>query len=258
MIDHVLEIYKDSNPILNDAYERLIAAIYVNKVKSGNKSFAVSGCDTGVGNTTIAINVALSMALSGWKTILIDCDMKKSYTRKRLGEGTSKGLSDYLDGHLTYNELISHTNHPSMHYISCGGFVENPVRLLCSERFEKLLAAVHDNYDFVIFDCPSINASVDGSIIASKTAAVILTAAFNKTRVQQIKSAKRELQKLEANLVGIIVNKVDRREYKHYLKNYDLLKKVLIDKKGSMPLDPSTDPFFEKTVIASNAKRQIN
>ena len=257
MRDHILEIYKDSNPILNDAYERLIAAIYVNKVKSGHKSYAISGCDTSVGNTTIAINIALSMALSGWKTILIDCDMKKSHTRKRLGEGLSKGLSDYLDGHLAFNELICHTNHPTMHYISCGGFVENPVRLLCSERFEKLLSVVHENYDFIIFDSPSINASVDGSIIASKSSAVILTAAFNKTRVQQIKSAQRELKKLEAVLVGIIVNKVDRSEYKHYLKNYDLLKKVLIDKTDSLHLE-MTDPFLDKTVIATNAKRQSN
>ena len=71
------EIYRSNNQTLNDAYDRIAAEIHIKKQKKDYKTFLVTGCESGVGSTTVVISLATSMALAGWKTALVDVDMRK-------------------------------------------------------------------------------------------------------------------------------------------------------------------------------------
>ena len=220
-----LELYRHKNQIVNDAYDRLVAGIHRHRRNNNLSTFAVTGCHPGAGATTMAISLAISMATSGWKTILIDTDMKKGPRFKRLNQKLEKGLSDHLTNGIPLEAIISCTNIENLSYMSCGSVAENSVELLCSSKFEKLLSVIKEDFDVAVFDSPSLNAAVDASILASKTEAVILVAQQFRTKVPQIKAAKRELENVGANLLGIVINYVNRAEYKRYLKDYDYFQK---------------------------------
>ena len=86
MGNQIKNIYKSDNSVLNDAYDRLAAQLFIKKQNSDLKVIAVSGTEPGVGSTSICINLAISMANAGWKTLLMDADLRKESRLKRLNE----------------------------------------------------------------------------------------------------------------------------------------------------------------------------
>lgn len=224
-----LELYRHRNSIVNDAYDRMVSGIHLHKKSSGYSTFTVTGCEPGAGATTIAISLAISMAISGQKTVLVDTDMKKGSNHKRLNQEIEFGLSHYLTGEASTDSIFCDTNYGNLKYITCGQVHDNAVELLCSNNFDKLMAYIKDNFDIAIFDSPSLNATVDASILAARTDAVILVAEQNKTTTTQIRASKRELDNVGANLLGIVLNQVDKKEYKRFLKHYDYYKRMVPD-----------------------------
>ena len=221
----VLDIYRPKNETLNDACDRFVVKIHHQNRMYGHKTFVLTGCEPMVGTTTIAINVAISLAMSGLKTILIDGDLRKDGKFKRLGDTVEMGLSDVLSGNVDLASAICATNYITLDYLPSGIKDENPVGLLYSPNLDKVIEALSEYYDYVIFDLPSANAAIDSNIFASKVDAVILVAGQYSTNTLQIKNAKSELEKIAANLVGIVFNNVDGSEYRRYMKNYDYFNK---------------------------------
>ena len=81
-----LEIYKSDNYVLNDSFDQAVMNLHIMKKQNGYKSFVVCGCEAGNGATTVSINLAAALASSGYKTVLIDGDMRKKTKYKRLNE----------------------------------------------------------------------------------------------------------------------------------------------------------------------------
>lgn len=225
MNNKVLDIYRPKNETLNDAFDRLVVTIHHQNRMYNHKTFVLTGCEPMVGTTTISINVAISLALSGLKTILIDGDLRKDGKYKRLSDTVEQGLSDVLRGNLDLASAICATNYQTLDYLPSGTADDNPVGILYSPNLNKVIASLASYYDFVIFDLPSANAAIDSNILASKVDAVVLVAKQHSTTTMQIRNAKKELDKIAANLVGIVFNNVDASEYRRYMKNYDYFNK---------------------------------
>lgn len=225
MNNKVLDIYRPKNETLNDAFDRLVVTIHHQNRMYNHKTFVLTGCEPMVGTTTISINVAISLAMSGLKTILIDGDLRKDGKYKRLSDTVEQGLSDVLRGNLALANAICATNYQTLDYLPSGIADDNPVGILYSPNLNRVIASLTGYYDFVIFDLPSANAAIDSNILASKVDAVVLVAKQHSTTTMQIRNAKKELDKIAANLVGIVFNNVDASEYRIYMKNYDYFNK---------------------------------
>lgn len=222
----LIELYKLENQLLNDAFDHIVVDIHLKKQNYGYKTFLLCGSEPGVGNTTISINLAISMAEAGRRTILIDGDMRKNVQYKRLSENIDKGLADALKGEITVEQIIYETSFERLFYIPCGTESANPVRLLCTETMEKILDQLKQEYEYIFIDMPSLNSAIDAKILASKADGVILVAAQELSSKIQLKETKRDLDSSGANVLGVILNRIDIHEYKGYMKNYDYFKKV--------------------------------
>jgi len=220
-----LEIYANHDYKLNDAFDQAVMNIHIQREKKGYKTYTICSCEPGDGSTTVAINLAAGLAASGWKTVLVDGDMRKKNMYKRLNEETTVGLSNYLNEQVTIQEIIYETTTEYLSYIPCGDLTNNPVRLLCSTKMEDAMKELAEKFDFVIYDMPAMNAAMDANVMAVKTDACILVVASGDTTKKGLNKAVRMLQEEEANLLGVIVNKTDLDEYKRYRKDYDYFKK---------------------------------
>ena len=230
------DLYQSNNLTLKDAFDRVVAEIHIHKQKENFKSFILAGCEPGVGNTTMAINLAISMANSGWKTLLIDADMRKNKEHKRLNEEITVGLSDYLTDVSNYSDILYSTNYHGLDFIGSGSCSEaSVVSMLCSSSMKVLLEKAYQEYDYIIIDMPSLASAVDASIIAPQVDAVVLVTKQGSGKIKYINDAKIKMDKAGANILGIIVNKVSIYEYKRSIRNYDYFKKqkyLLNRKKG--------------------------
>jgi len=222
----LIDVYKDINSLVTDAYDRFAAKITIIKETKGENLFTISGCEPGVGTTTIAINTAVSLAAAKRKVLLVDADMRKRPQTKRLNTDLKYGLSDYLMDTVGFDDAECSTNIEHLTYISCGSKLDNPVMLLSSAKFDDFLAFVRSKYDYIIFDSPTLNATVDAGILASKTSGVVLVAGYMRTRTNQIRAAKKELEQLNANIIGIILNNIPRNKFKRYVEHYNHFKKI--------------------------------
>ena len=216
-----MDIYKNDSFILNDAFDQAVMNLHILKKQNGYKSFVVCGCEPGDGATTVAINLAAALADSGWNTVLVDGDMRKNNSYKRLNENTSEGLSDYLIGKQLLDNIIYDTTTENLFYIPCGELIDNPVRLLCSDKMNLASNELAKKYDFIIFDMPAINAALDAKVIATEVDATILVSSIGKTSKNGLIEAANTLNEVNANLIGTIVNKTDLKQYVAYNEDYD-------------------------------------
>ncbi|MDC7280511.1 CpsD/CapB family tyrosine-protein kinase [Butyrivibrio fibrisolvens] len=216
-----LDIYRNDNYILNDAFDQAVMNLHILKKQHDYKSFVICGSEAGNGATTVAINLAAALASSGWKTVLIDGDMRKKNRYKRLNENVSEGLSDYLMDRVTLDRIICETTTENLSYIPCGELIDNPVRLLCSNKMNVVRDELANTYDFIIFDMPAINAAMDAKVIAVNVDAVILVSAIGETTKRGVIEAANALKDVKANLIGTIVNKLTMEEYIEQNVDYD-------------------------------------
>jgi capsular exopolysaccharide synthesis family protein len=228
----LLDFYRNSEQYVNDAYDNVIVDINMKKQEMGYQSFIFCGCEPGVGATTLSISIAISMAVSGWKTVLIDGDMRKNARHKRLNTEAEAGLEEYLSKEESYEKIVYETNHNNLYYIPGGSGATNPISLLCANRMNELMEQLKMDYDYIIIDMPSIATSVDAKIVAKKVDYIVLVAAYGQTDLRSIRKAKKVLNRTGGNVMGIIVNKVGTSAYKRVMKNYDyFMNKKYITKK---------------------------
>ena len=220
-----LDIYRNRDYKLNDAFDQTVMNIHILREKKGYKTFTICGCEPGDGATTVAINLAAALASSGWKTVLVDGDMRKKNMFKRLNEETTLGLSNYLNEQATINEVIYETTTDMLSYIPCGDLINNPVRLLCSNKMDDVKKELEERFDYVIYDMPAMNTAMDANVVAVKSDACILVVASGETSKKGLTIAANTLMQEEANLIGVIVNKTEMGEYKRYRKDFDYFKK---------------------------------
>lgn len=214
-----ISIYQSENQVVRDAIDKVIVQVYQRKREKGHVSFLVTGCSAGCGTTHTAINMAVALANAGWQTVLVDCDIRKGMSYKRLNQDVHYGLSDYLINSV--ERPIFETNNEKLDYIPCGNNVGSPVRLLCTKEMEKLVAELAEKYEFVIYDFPSIEIVPDAEIMMPVVDDVILVAAMNETSKQQLDDAKRKVRSYRDKYMGVILNKLELSDYKHYVRNYD-------------------------------------
>lgn len=228
-----LDIYRNDNYVLNDAFDQSVMNIHILKKQNGYKTFVLCGCEAGDGTTTVAINLAAALASSGYKTVLIDGDMRKKNRYKRLNENTTEGLSDYLMDRIGLDKVIAETTTENLSYIPCGELIDNPVRLLCSNKMTTVRSELENTFDFIIYDMPAVNAAMDAKVMAVNADATILVSAINSTTKNGLISAVNTLKEAGVNLIGTIVNKVDMEQYISSHADYDYFEKERYAKKNS-------------------------
>jgi capsular exopolysaccharide synthesis family protein len=216
-----LDIYKNDNYVLNDAFDQAVMNLHILKRQNGYRTFVICGCEAGNGTTTVAINLAAALAGSGWKTVLIDGDMRKKNRYKRLNENVSEGLSDYLMDRVPLENIICPTTTENLSYIPCGELIDNPVRLLCSNKMNVAREELANTYDFIIYDMPAVNAAMDAKVISVNVDATILVTAIGETSKRGLIEAANALEDVKANLIGTIVNKLDMDQYVSFNVDYD-------------------------------------
>jgi len=218
--EELISLYRSDSSLMDDAVGRLIVKLYSYREKHGKSSILLTGCNPGCGTTTTAINLAIALAGAGWNTLLVDVDMRKGMKYKRL-TGAGVGLSDYLERRMEIDSIVFRTSKAKLRYVSCGLPETNTVRLLCSERMERFVAETRDAFDFIVFDCPSLSVVPDATVLFPSVDCISLVLALGSTTKKQLAAAKREVSKHPDKYTGLIINRVDKRQYKRLFPQFD-------------------------------------
>ncbi len=194
------------------------------------------------GKTTTIVNLALTMAQSGNRVLLVDADMRKPKVDRIFGLNRDRGLSeiilgnhdwrscvktvtDIITGELGLTDMILTPGIDNLHIITCGSIPPNPSELLNSESMDQFVRETRKEYDMVLFDCSPVLPATDTAVLGRKTDGVVFVYAFGKVPRGSLKRAKAQLETVKVRVIGVVLNgihneaSVDFQDYK-YRKYY--------------------------------------
>lgn len=206
-----LELVK-SKKELYDIAEEYYNSIRTNIQFSGRdlKVITLTSVQPGEGKSTTSANIAISFAKAGFKTLLIDADIRNSVMSGTFkADEKYEGLSSYLLGNAELSAVISHTNIENLMLIPAGHVPPNPTTLLQNSNFNFMIDTVKELFDYVIVDTPPIGHVIDSAIISQKADANILVTEAGAIKLRFIQKAKEQMEQSSALFLGIVLNKVE-------------------------------------------------
>lgn len=206
-----LELVK-SKKELYDIAEEYYNSIRTNIQFSGRdlKVITLTSVQPGEGKSTISANIAISFAKAGFKTLLIDADIRNSVMSGTFkADEKYEGLSSYLLSNAELSAVISHTNIENLMLIPAGHVPPNPTTLLQNSNFNFMIDTVKELFDYVIVDTPPIGHVIDSAIISQKADANILVTEAGAIKRRFIQKAKEQMEQSGALFLGIVLNKVE-------------------------------------------------
>lgn len=183
-------------------------------------SILVTSSISGEGKSTTAINLAASLSDAGSRVILIDADLRRPSIAKYMGFEGRVGLTTVLIGKAQLADVVQPWRDTSLDVLASGQIPPNPSELLGSLAMSRLLENLGSTYDFIIIDSPPILPVTDSTILSKMTGGTLLVAGADRIHKAQISGSLEELEKVEARLLGIVLNKADAKGVSNYYGEY--------------------------------------
>ena len=177
--------------------------------------FAVTSAMMHDGKTTNAVNLAISIATTAKRVLLIDGDMRKPTVHRYFGLENKNGLSEILAG-LTNEVKIRKTDTENLHVLTSGQIPPNPAELFASKQMDNLLSYVKEYFDYVVIDTPPVNVVSDAVILAEKITGYVFVVQSGKNHFYELSYALDTLKQMNGNVVGFVLNDITGKGSSHY------------------------------------------
>lgn len=194
-----------------EALRSLRTSLHFAMLEARNNVLMISSPTPGVGKSFVSSNLAVIIAQTGKRVLLIDADMRKGYLHKMFNLTPKHGLSDTLAARLGSKEVINHTEVRNLDFISCGYAAPNPSELLMHDNFNKMISDLSPLYDLVIIDTPPILAVTDATLVGRQSGTCLLVTRFGLSTAKEIEACKRRLMHNGILIKGAIFNGVLRK-----------------------------------------------
>ena len=206
---------KDPKSIAAESYRTLRTNIQYSSFDKEYKIIMVTSSEPGEGKSTIAGNLALSFAQDGKRVLLIDSDLRKPSLHKKFKISNLVGLSDVLIGKEDLKTAL-HRYNENLVVLTSGKIPPNPSEMLSSKTMSMLLEELKGVFDCVILDTPPVQAVTDSQILSTKADGTILVIRAEKTKKDSVQNALGLLKKVNANIIGTVLNGIESSRNKYY------------------------------------------
>lgn len=199
----------------NEAYKQLRTNIMF--CGDDIKTIMITSTQPNEGKSEVSYFLAHSIGESGKRVLLLDADIRKSMMASRfMPDKNVHGLSHYLAGQDSLDDIICQTNVHNLYMIFAGASAPNPSELLGNQRFPAMLTALKKVFDYVIIDSPPIGTVIDAAVIGTHTDGCVLVIGYDQTSYKLIAKAKNQLEKVGCHMLGAVLNRVDTRKNSYY------------------------------------------
>lgn len=172
------------------------------------------------GKSTISANVAITYAQAGYKTLLIDGDMRKPTQHYIFNTDNIDGFSNLIINKTDYNKAIHKTDIVNLDLLTSGPIPPNPSELIGSEKSLEVFEYLRNEYDFIIIDTPPVNTVTDAQLFSEIAKYVVYVVDVQKNDRNAIKKGKELIEKAGAKILGVVLNKAPEDKSSSYYYYY--------------------------------------
>jgi succinoglycan biosynthesis transport protein ExoP len=204
-IDASIVVHHRSKSTMSESFRGVRTSLYFGNQAGDLKIIQVTSASPADGKSTLAANLAVSIAQSGRKIALVDCDFRRPRVDKIFGAENKIGLSTMLAGDAELPDILQTSEVPNLTLITSGTRPSNPAELLSSEQYTQALAMLREKFDYVIIDSPPILAVSDPAAIAARVDGTLLALRLRHNDRALSTRALKMLSSINANVLGVVV-----------------------------------------------------
>lgn len=209
--------------LFQNAIKTLSANIRFASIDNPIRVVGVTSSIPSEGKSTTAYALAQAFASGGEKVLLLDCDLHGRSLASKIGVHPAAGIYSVLTGQVALEDAVVKVSDNELYYLDCEPQIPNPLDVISSHRFAKLIARLRKECAYVVIDTPPLSAFVDGAVISQNVDGMLLVVRQDFVKREEVLSAYGQLRKAGANVIGTVLNycKAERNEYLYHSR-YDL------------------------------------
>lgn len=261
------KIISNNQEIQNSA-KTMLANIRFASVDNPIQSIVVTSAIPNEGKTTTTVELAKAIATAGNSVLVVEADMRHRSLSSLLGIHASHGAYSVMAQSVEFSQAVVETDIPNLHFLDIEPNIPNPVDLLSSHAYARLVDIACDNYDFVLFDTPPVGTFVDAAILSRLADGAIMIVKIGGAKRDEILTAYDQLEKAEANIIGACATFCEETSSEYYYAYYNKKDQRVYSKKeesstqnsnrntaNMVPPVAPVSPRGEKRRISDTSKR---
>ncbi len=203
-----------------EAFRTLRTNIQFSNIDKNIKTITITSSGPAEGKSTVITNLAVTMAKGNKKVLLIDADFRKPRLNAFFGLSRHIGVTNVLAEDIEYKEVVQQTDIENLDFLASGPIPPNPSELLGSNKMKEFVQKVKEDYDIVLIDAPPVGLVTDAAVLSTIVDGTILVCAVGQANIQAARNAKLLLEKVNANILGVVMNKVPVKGGGYYKYHY--------------------------------------
>ena len=207
-------LLSDDSPFsMQEAFKTLRTNLVFSLPGTGSRCIGITSANRGDGKSTIATNLAISLAQINKRVVLVDCDLRLPTVAQKLDIKATPGLSNFLSGDVPKIPVLKVTE-KGIAVIPSGVIPPDSSTLISSDEMKKLIGVLKENFDYVIFDFPPINIVSDAALLASELDGYLIVVNHEYSEYHMVEDAIRQMRLANAKILGFVYN--GKGEHSHY------------------------------------------
>jgi polysaccharide biosynthesis transport protein len=212
---------EDARHVFAESYRNVRSSIFFMPYEGSRpKTLLITSAVPNEGKSTVAANLAITLALSGAKTLLIDADLRRGTIREVFGVSSKLGLSEVLKQEVNWQEVVVPTSYPSLFLLPRGRSLSQPSEHLLRDSTDALWKELYSRYDYILIDSSPVLAADDTASLAPKIDATLFVIRLSYTSARLIRKGLELLYTRQVNVPGVILNFVDTSLPEYYYYQY--------------------------------------
>jgi capsular exopolysaccharide synthesis family protein len=211
----------DARHVFAESYRNVRSSIFFMPCEGARpKTLLITSAVPNEGKSTVSSNLAITLALSGARTLLIDCDLRRGTIREAFGISSKIGFSEVLKQEVNWREVVVPTAYPNLFVLPRGKPAAQPSEHLLRESTDALLREIYNQYDYIVIDSSPVLAADDTTSLAPKIDATLFVVRLSYTSARLVRKALELLYNRQVNVPGVILNFVDTSLPEYYYYQY--------------------------------------
>lgn len=207
---------------ISESFRNLRSTLFLKSDHEKSKVILITSSQPQDGKSFVSLNLASSIASVGYKTILIDCDLRRPTLHIKLKEENTKGLSNYMIKKSSVEDIIRNTSITNLDFISAGPVIPNPSELMESGVLDNLINHLKTKYDYIVIDTTPVGIVADAILMMKYASKILMVIRNNYTRKDIFANVLSNLKSNKLNNFDIIYNDLNlhKSSYRHYSNYY--------------------------------------
>lgn len=212
---------QDPKSPISEAYRTIRTNIEFSNLDEEIKTIVVTSSQQNEGKSTVIANLAVSFAsMEDKKVLVVEGDLRNPTVHRMFNVSNTHGITEILTNQKSFEECVHVTEIKGLHALTCGKIPPNPSEMLGSKKMKFFIESLKDHYDYIFIDAPPIGIITDAGIISTYADGTMLIVGSKEVDVEMVKIAKERLEKVNANILGVVLNKFEDASGSYGYYNY--------------------------------------